>query len=242
MDRQPTVASHPPPRTVGLRSVAARRMVGAPAAIAVLRARLSAVVIVLRHSVALSIATAVVLTGLFLWQVHALLTAEAWLQHTDQAMKQAITLQKVILDAETGMRGYLLSGQVRALRPYRDAEETFATRLVSLRTLVSDNARQVQRLDDVEARFATWTTIAQRTIRGEVARAAARDFFSVGEGVESMDFIRDRVSAFLDEEQEWRIERSHAVQTRVVRLFVSGAALTFALRLALTWMKRKLFS
>src|SRR5206468_3793579 len=145
-----------PLKTAGLRSVAAQGTPTAPSALAVLSMRLRAVVAGVRRSVTLSIVMAAVLTGLFAWQVHALLAAEAWLQHTDRAMKEAITLQKVILDAETGMRGYLLSGQVRALRPYREAEETFATRLISLRTLVSDNARQVRRLAEIETRFAAW--------------------------------------------------------------------------------------
>jgi len=177
-----------------------------------------------------------------LWQVHSLLAAEGWLQHTDQAMKEAIALQKVILDAETGMRGYLLSRQPRALRPYHEAEENFAAGLASLRTLVSRNAGQVRRLDEINARFAEWTAVAQRTIRGEVTPPLAQDFFSMGQGVAAIDLIRERINAFLDEEQERRIQRSHTVQTRVVHLFVSGAALSFALRLVLMWIKRRLLS
>ena len=192
-----------------------------------------------RRSIALALIMAVAATGLFTWQFHRLLVAERWLEHTDQAMKQAIALQKVMLDAETGIRGYLLSPEPKVLRPYRDAERTFASRLTTLRGLVADNASQVHRLGEIEGRFSTWIAVAERTINGEIDRRTAQDFFSGGQGLESMDFLRDRVNAFLEEEQERRVERSGAVQRRVVNVFMSGAALSLTLRLVLIWIGRR---
>ena len=55
-----------------------------------------------------------------------------------------------------------------------------------------------------------------------------------------MDFLRDRVNAFLDEEQERRVERSRTVEHRVVNVFMSGAALSLALRLVLIWIGRRM--
>jgi len=218
----------------------ARRWDGVTAAIWPFGGLLRAAWAAARRSIALALVMAVATTGLFAWQFQRLLVAERWLEHTDQALKQAIGLQKVMLDAETGMRGYLLSPEPKVLRPYREAESTFATRLTTLRALVADNATQVRRLGEIDARFSTWIAIAEQAIHGRIDPRAARDFFSVGQGLESMDFLRDRVNAFLDEEQERRVERSRTVEHRVANVFMSGAALSLALRLVLIWIGRRM--
>jgi len=53
-------------------------------------------------------------------------------------------------DAETGQRGYLLTGESRYLAPYERARKQLPNSLAALRARTRDSIRQQARLDDLE--------------------------------------------------------------------------------------------
>ncbi len=54
-------------------------------------------------------------------------------------------------DAETGQRGYLLTGDLSYLRPWLESERRLPTLEAELRRLTQDNSRQQQRLKQLDA-------------------------------------------------------------------------------------------
>ena len=69
-----------------------------------------------------------------------------WRQHTYLVIAEIRGLQGELLDAETGERGYLLTGGDAFLVPYYHAFAEVPRRIASLRTLTADNPRQQRRL------------------------------------------------------------------------------------------------
>ena len=61
------------------------------------------------------------LSGLLIWQIVNLLHVFEWVGHTDTVISEANVTQKLLLDMETGKRGYLLTGKVEYLQPYQSA-------------------------------------------------------------------------------------------------------------------------
>jgi PAS domain S-box-containing protein len=74
------------------------------------------------------------------------------------------TLSK-LKDAETGQRGYLLTGADSYLEPYRAALATVGGDLVRLRALTADNPDQRERIARLESRWAAKLAELQETIR-----------------------------------------------------------------------------
>ncbi len=70
--------------------------------------------------------------------------------HTYQVRFNNKELIKLLVDAETGQRGYLLTGNEDFLKPYIDSKNKIDTTLLELSALLTDNRLQVKRLDSMK--------------------------------------------------------------------------------------------
>ncbi len=59
-------------------------------------------------------------------------------------------LMSTVTDAETGQRGYLLTQRETYLEPYQFALQQVDENLAALKTLLAENAGQLQRLAELE--------------------------------------------------------------------------------------------
>ncbi|MCC5622072.1 CHASE3 domain-containing protein, partial [Nostoc sp. CHAB 5715] len=62
-----------------------------------------------------------------------------WVTHTREVLEKTKEVMSQIKDAETGQRGYLLTGKERYLEPYRTATSEITQKLKALRQLTADN-------------------------------------------------------------------------------------------------------
>ncbi len=74
--------------------------------------------------------------------------------HTHKVLGRLRNLLAAILDAETSQRGYIITGSLPFLEPYKHAKVEAGRELQELRALTSDNARQKPHLDALEALMA----------------------------------------------------------------------------------------
>jgi CHASE3 domain sensor protein len=86
----------------------------------------------------------IMLALIFLWQLNSLMNAAQWVDHTDQVIAQAHTLQGLLIDQEIGLRGYMITGEQDFLDPYRQAQTSISPMLGALGVVVlttSDDER-----------------------------------------------------------------------------------------------------
>jgi signal transduction histidine kinase/CHASE3 domain sensor protein len=81
----------------------------------------------------------------------SLSNSNRWLRHTDEVRVNIALLAGTLLDAETGLRGYLLTGSDSFLAPYDQARARWPAQLDEVRRLTSDNPDQQARLRALEA-------------------------------------------------------------------------------------------
>jgi len=94
---------------------------------------------------------AVVLTAAFMFRSrHALSEAFQWVEHTQSVQNKINQFLLHLVDAETAQRGYLLTGRTVYLGPYSGAVDLLTTNFNDLRTLVADNPRQLEHLNQIE--------------------------------------------------------------------------------------------
>src|SRR5258708_26142546 len=70
----------------------------------------------------------------------------AWVRHGEAVLTSASAARSHLKEAETGQRGYLLTGEPNYLAPYRSGHDSVGVELHRLETLTSDNARQQRTL------------------------------------------------------------------------------------------------
>jgi methyl-accepting chemotaxis protein len=78
------------------------------------------------------------------------LEKSSWVDHTYEVASLIDTAETQFKDAETGQRGYLLTGDPSYLEPYENGTASVASILSRARNLTSDNPSQQQRVDQLE--------------------------------------------------------------------------------------------
>jgi CheY-like chemotaxis protein/CHASE3 domain sensor protein len=150
-------------------------------------------------------ALAVALTSFFSYQASQVRsTAALQVNETLTAITRLQALPSTLKDAETGQRGYLLTGVESYLSPYNEASADLPTELKALHQLMAANPRQLERLQLIEqiandklAELAE-TIAVQRAGNTQAALAIVR----TDRGKELMDRMRHQLKDMLDEEQD----------------------------------------
>ncbi len=135
-------------------------------------------------------------------------------------------------DAETGQRGYLLTGDDRYLEPYTGSHAAVGKSLDRLRSLAGERGDRRKRLDTIAAAAGVKLAELAETIvaRREKGLDAALAIVKTDRGKESMDQLRGELAAMRAEEDAARTSLRGRLQTALTRTIVTFA---FASALAL---------
>ncbi|EIT72022.1 response regulator [Hydrocarboniphaga effusa] len=156
------------------------------------------------------------------------------LTHTLDVMQRLETLRVSIRDAETGQRGYLLTGNETYLDPFLRAKGTLQSTVKELRQLSADNPQQQQRLDSFEQLFDAKMDELNETIelrrQGKAQEAVA--IVATDRGKATMDSIRAVLADFGRDERDRLSQRQTDWQSAIdfsVGVLGGGAALLLVL-------------
>ncbi|MDQ8027399.1 MAG: response regulator [Brevundimonas sp.] len=156
---------------------------------------------------------------------------------THTVLVSADELLTAVQDAETGQRGYLLTGDTRYLQPYDQALSVVGSRLDNLTSLTADNPRQQATIAQLQQHVdAKMTELAESiALRRTDGFEAALALVATDRGKTEMDGIRERVATVraevLRQRQQWLADMEDAYRTALVSGILSavlGAALTVA--------------
>lgn len=144
-------------------------------------------------------------TSALTWRnLSALEQNNQWTDHTHKVIAQATAIGAAMVDAETGVRGYLISGADNFLEPYRNSGKAFRSALDEAKRLTADNPSQQKRLDQIDRVASEWRQdVAEREIglmRAQQTVTDARNIEAGGAGKKYMDGIRALVREVIDAE------------------------------------------
>ncbi|HEY0195692.1 MAG TPA: CHASE3 domain-containing protein, partial [Kofleriaceae bacterium] len=130
--------------------------------------------------------------------------------HTNEVQDHLHRLLSMAKDAETGQRGYLLTGDEHYLEPYQLALSELPGQLESVRRLVADNPAQAGRLDSLQAVLGGKLSELKETIdiRRAGDAAAALTIVRTDRGKSLMDRIRTTIEEMLSAEQNLLFRRN----------------------------------
>lgn len=135
--------------------------------------------------------------------------------HSHEVEEHVADLLSLLKDAETGQRGFVITGEDSYLEPYRNALVGIPPALKQLRELTGDNVNQQKRIDQLEPLIAAKLGELGQTVelrrKGEIEETTK--VVRGGAGKKFMDDIR-QVMASMDEEEKQLLEkRAQEVQT-----------------------------
>ncbi|MDP6908874.1 MAG: CHASE3 domain-containing protein [Flavobacteriales bacterium] len=130
--------------------------------------------------------------------------------HDLPVLQNAQKLQKLVVDAETGQRGYVITGKEEFLEPWDNALQEFDDLLAEEMLLVSDNPPQVERLKRINGLFIKWqelVALPEITARCEGSESLAAELITAGTGKNILDQIRGEFLEFIQIENHLQQER-----------------------------------
>ncbi len=167
-------------------------------------------------------AVLLVIAGITYHNTTNLVDTEDWVAHTYEVRSRLADLTAALTTAESGERGYLITGNDNYLETYRTALASVKTAVDDVRRLTSDNPRQQDRVNQlqpmIETRLANLRD-AIDTRRTSGADAAAKQIQQNG-GLSSMEKIRALIVDADHEEGE--LLRVRAVESRGATTFTTG--------------------
>ncbi|PYP50691.1 MAG: PAS domain-containing sensor histidine kinase [Gemmatimonadetes bacterium] len=182
----------------------------------------------------IAVAIIVAVGAAALRSTEATVSSAQWVAHTLQVRAELEAGFADLIEAETGVRGYVITGDTTYLAPYHSARATLNSRLAGLRALTADNPAQQRRLDSLDTLVATrlerfqWTIETRRT-GGPAAAARA---VSGGRGKELIRLVHDVITQMEEDEGRLLAQRSVTLQAkaRLARLAAwTGALVALAL-------------
>ena len=127
---------------------------------------------------------------------------ESWVQHTHLVIQRLEFLLSVLKDAETGVRGYVITKQTYTLEPYNHAEREIHNISNDVQTLTRDNLLQQYTINllnkNISKQFGILKEYISITSNGQIVKAG-----QIEEGKQVMDEARKLVS--LMEDREYRL-------------------------------------
>jgi PAS domain S-box-containing protein len=173
-----------------------------------------------------------------------LLENERWVGHTHQVLTELEATLSTLKDAETGQRGYLLTGEERYLEPYHSAIARINQQVVGLQQLTADNNRQQQRIRDLKIAIDSKLAELQETInlrRQQNLEAALREV-KTGRGKQIMGDIRQQIAAMTAEETQLlqqRARESQASANLTILTFTVAALVNFLLMVLVYYLVKR---
>ncbi len=163
-------------------------------------------------------------------------------ERSDQVLTQSARLRELLVDRETALRGYLLSGNDAFLEPLLLAEQRLPDTFAKVRAEVGQEQEQQERLSRVEKLADAWRRFAteerQNFVEGkDYITAVAR-----GSGNVLMEGMRAELDALVAVEQARRQSRARTAALEGRALFAGGVGWVLVLAAVLAyWGRRQLF-
>jgi PAS domain S-box-containing protein len=156
----------------------------------------------LRRTVLIPVVLLVLLAVTLVVEILTLTRSLKWVDHAEQVISNSRQLMRYMVDMETGIRGYHLTGDKSFLEPYEVAKPRVPEQLALLLKLTADTPDQQRRLKEIQEVDLRWIDYAERLLLLPPGRSMSSGEFAAGK--ELMDQIRAKQRDFLAAEDELR--------------------------------------
>ena len=202
----------------------------------------------IRRALLPPLAALTVLVALLLFQVVSLLRVVRSIDDSDRVIAQADETLRLVIDMETGERGYLVGRDTRFLDPYHIAARETPNSFDQLDRQLADNPPQRIRAAAMRQKFLLWQREALREMAERSAGGSAYvSYFNRGRGKRLMDRVRGQAADLVESERRIRDAQRLKVQAgtelvlgaTALSVLLVGGLLTLTTRRAVFALSRQ---
>jgi CHASE3 domain sensor protein len=182
----------------------------------------------------LSLAILLVVCFIAFRSTDVLIENNANVTHSQRVLEESSKLLSLLKDAETGQRGFVITGDEAYLAPYNEALGGIASTMAGLREVTSESPRQQHEADEAGALIRDKLAELKHTI--EMRRSSGfeptQKFMQGNAGKALMDDLRKVLGALDQEERDLlrtRSESAEASASHAKTTIASGTLLAFLL-------------
>jgi PAS domain S-box-containing protein len=167
----------------------------------------------------LPIVACLLLAGVLVWQINGSNRTVSSIRKSDDAITVATRLEKLVLDEETGVRGYQITSDKRFLEPYNQAAAPLAEAVAQLQMLVDPPHRAL--LDQFKAQHYAWqANFAEPVIRQVTQGHRADDDDLNLTGRARIDSMRRILATIQADAERSRFEHAEAWKSQSYNVFI----------------------
>jgi PAS domain S-box-containing protein len=167
----------------------------------------------------LPIVACLLLAGVLVWQINGSNRTVRSISQSDQTIAVATSIEKFVVDEETGLRGYQITGDARFLAPYKQTVGPLASAMDQLQTLIDSAHRPL--LDRFRAEHEAWkTNFAQPVIRAVSEGHAANDDDLNLTGRARVDAMRRTMATIEADAERSRSDHTEAWKSQSYNVFI----------------------
>jgi len=172
--------------------------------------------------------------------IQSLIEHDAQVAHSQVVRSRIAALLLDMVDAETGQRGFVITGRDEFLEPYTAALAEIDRDYNELRRQIADDPARLQQLDQVRPNIDGKLAELKRVIeQRRTSPEAAQATIVAGEGKQQMDAIRRVLREMADETQhvlDERQQRAEATATDATSMILWGSVGAVALTILVGWL------
>ncbi len=138
------------------------------------------------------------------WNLQTIIINDQKVAHSHRVNEQLGNLLVTVINAETGIRGYVITGKPEFLKPYDDAKANAKRDFDALANLVRDNHEQMERLEAVWDLFEDHQTFMVEVLETRKGNqdGMAHELIRSGRGKSVMDAIRRKIGEIVTNEEK----------------------------------------
>lgn len=132
--------------------------------------------------------------------IKSLLDSNNWVNHTQEVIYNLNAASSIITDAQTSMRGYLITGKKEFLEEHYNSEKESNTYFEKLDELTADNPAQQKRLNELKPlRSNFFKYLHNQVVKKQLGKSTVG--FDLDEGKKMMDELRSKFKSIENTEQ-----------------------------------------
>lgn len=196
-------------------------------------------------AVALPIILMLALAAVLIWQILRLVSLAGSVEQSNQTIAKEFEGQKILVDMETGFRGFLLTGRSEFLEPYTRGNAAVGQAFDELGSQFAGDGDEIRNLDEIRRAFADWHRYSQSVIQVKQNTGILDARIGGGEGKRLMDSMRARFDNLIREEEARRDLRTDAATGAARTAVITSIAATILLGIALAlfiWRQFKIIA
>ncbi len=166
--------------------------------------------------------------------------------HTYDVLNESASLLTSLINIETGMRGFAITGGEQFLAPLNEGERSYQQHLAQLRLLTADNPKQQQRLSQLQALHDQWeredihgnVELRRQVVAGAQSMEAVIAQISAGRDKAKMDAMRQLLADLQAEENTLLAQRNLAMQaakSSSLAILLSGGLIAAVLAISVAF-------